>query len=201
MKYAGILLAVVLLLCAGCTRVISDASMRLVDRSITFEQLKENPDRYIGKYVLVGGAIAAVGNTKRGGEIEAVQFRLDSDSMPDESYGSQGRFLAQADGFLDPLIYKTGRLVTIVGEVKGHTSRPLDRVDYDYPVVAIREIHIWSARERGYYPYPSYYHYDYPYYSPYPFYDPYYPYYYPFYPDYDDYYRGRPPYRPWPRRR
>lgn len=172
MKYLRFFIVVAFSLCAGCsTPVISEESLRLVDRSFSFSQLKEAADRYVGKYAILGGAIASVSNTKQMGQLEVVQFQLDSDNMPVESYTSGGRFLAQTDGFLDPLVYKRGRLVTIVGEVKGHKTMRLDQTEYDYPIIAIREIHLWKPAEvRYYYPYP---------YPPY----------------YDDYWWR--PYRPW----
>lgn len=62
------------------------------------------------------------------------------------------------------MIFKPGRLVTLVGEIKGKKVQPLDEVDYSYPVVAIKEIHVWKSQdyESGY-PYPTpapYYYYD-----------------------------------------
>lgn len=170
MKYFRYFIALAFFLCAGCaTHVISDESLRLVDRSLSFDQLKENPDRYVGSYALLGGVIASVSNNKQMGQLEIVQFQLDRDNMPVESYRSGGRFLSQTDGFLDPYVYKTGRLVTIVGEVKGHKTMRLDQVEYDYPIIAVREIHLWRPVEVRYYPYP--------------------------YPYYNDYWW--PPYRPW----
>lgn len=173
MKYSRLFIALAFFLCAGCaTRVISEESLRLVDRSLGFAQLKENPDRYVGSHVLLGGAIASVGNTKQMGQLEVVQFQLDSDNMPVEANVSGGRFLARTDGFLDPLVFKPGRLVTIVGEVKGQKTMRLDQVEYDYPVIAIREIHLWKPAEVRTYPYP--------------------------YPYYDDYWwRPFRPWRPW----
>jgi len=160
MKYSRLFISLLFLLCAGCAPVISEQSMQLVDRTLSFDTIKKNPDQYIGRYVLVGGKIASVSNSKQAGQLEIVQFRLDSDNMPVESHQSGGRFLAMHNGFLDPLIYKPGRLVTIVGEVKGQRTMPLDRIEYDYPVIAIREVHLWSPEYVRPYPYP---------------YDPYYP--------------------------
>ncbi len=164
MKLSRFLIVLALILCAGCTtHVISDDSMRLVDRSLGFAQLKENPDRYVGSYVLLGGAIASISNTAQTGQLEVVQFKLDNDNMPVESHITGGRFLAQANGFLDPFVFKSGQLVTIVGEVKGHKTMRLDQVEYIYPIIAIREIYLWRPAEAGYYPYPYYppYYYDY----------------------------------------
>jgi outer membrane lipoprotein len=163
MPYSGFFLLIVLLL-TGCVHAISDETLRLVDRSVSFALLKENPDKYIGSQVLLGGTIASVKNTKQGSELEIVQFRLDSDNKPEESYNSGGRFLAQSANFLDPVIYKSGRPVTVAGEVKGHKTTPLDQIEYTYPIISIRELYLWKEPESYGYPYP------------YPYYYPYYPY-------------------------
>ncbi len=156
-----------MLVLSGCAHAISDEGHRLVDPAITFSRLRENPDAQLGKYVLVGGSIAGVKNSKEGAQLEIVQADLDSSDAPTNIYHSDGRFLATSPALLDPFIYKPGRLVTIVGEVKGQRTMPLDEVEYTYPVIAIREIYLWKeyAVEYGYpYPLPSiYYNYD-PYY-------------------------------------
>lgn len=170
------------LLMAGCAHVISDQSMRLVDRTITFNRLRENPDAFGGKYVLVGGIIASVKNTNAGGQLEVVQLPLDSSGTPEDSYASGGRFLAVSPGFLDALIYKQGRMVTLVGEVKGKRVMPLDEVEYGYPVVAMKEIYLWKEYERERYPYSG------PGYYPYYWYDPW---------DYYWFYRPGPFLRRW----
>ncbi len=134
------------MLLGGCARVISDQSRSLVDPTIQFAGLRQNPDAYIGKIVLLGGRIASARNTKEGSVLEIVQFDLDGD-VPQDSFISHGRFLATSVDFLDTLIYKADRRVTLVGEVKGKKTLPLDEVEYTYPVVAIREIHVWAPAE------------------------------------------------------
>jgi outer membrane lipoprotein len=165
-----------LLLLSGCSHIISDASLRLVDRSVTYRMLKEEPDRYQGRYLLLGGAVASVRNAKGESVLEVVQYNLDSDGMPLEPNLEGGRFLARTDRFIDPLIFKNDRLVTLVGSVSGHRKQTLGDMEYDYPIINIREMHIWRR------PSPVYYY-------PYP-----YPYYYPY-----DWWWWRP-YRPWPHR-
>ena len=158
------LLALVTL--SGCAHVISEEARRLVDPAVTFTKLRENPDASIGKYVMLGGVIAGAKNTKEGGVLEVVQVDLECDGIPEETFRTGGRFLATTPSFLDIMVYKTGRLVTIVGEVKGKKTFPLDEIDYSYPVISIREIHVWKTNEseQGYpYPTPGPYLYD-PYY-------------------------------------
>ncbi|TWJ26418.1 Slp family lipoprotein [Geobacter argillaceus] len=146
MKGLAILVVMGLMALSGCARVISDQSRSLVDPTVQFAKLRDNPDNYIGKTVLLGGRIASARNTKEGGVLEIVQFELDGD-VPRDSFISHGRFLATSVDFLDSLIYKPDRLVTLVGEVKGKKTLPLDAMEYTYPVVAIREIYLWQPSE------------------------------------------------------
>jgi outer membrane lipoprotein len=106
-------------LVTGCAHVFSDQANRLVDPSITFEQLKKTPKTYVGKIVKVGGIIVTTRNSKEGSQIEVVQFGLGKDDAPEESHPSGGRFLAVTPEYLDNMVYKVGRPVAIIGEVNG----------------------------------------------------------------------------------
>jgi len=154
-------------LITGCMPVFSDRTSRLVDPAVTFELVKKEPKAYVGKFVKVGGIIAATRNSGEGSQVEVVQFKLGwLDDIPDESYPSGGRFLAVTPDYLDNMVYKSGRPVAIIGEVKGEQTLPLDKIVYSYPVIAISEIHVWRAEDV--YPdrnsYPNYYD---PLYNPY----------------------------------
>lgn len=156
-----------LLFLSGCAHVISEEARKQVDQSITFSKLRGNPDTFIGRNVMLGGMVAGVKNTKDGGQLEIVQFQLDDVGFPIESSHSGGRFLATSPDFVDAMIYKPRRLVTIVGEVKGKKTLPLDEAEYTYPVITIKEIYAWKLSEtEKAFPYPTpapYYNYD-PYY-------------------------------------
>ncbi len=154
-----------LLLNTGCVCAISDDSRKLVDSTLTFSNVRENPDIWIGKYIMLGGLIANVKNTNEGGQLEVVQLKLDDNGIPEDAFSSDGRFVATSPNFLDNMIYKPGRLVTLVGEIKGKKISTLDEIKYLYPVIRIKEMHVWkSAEEENGYPYPP----------PTPYYDPYY---------------------------
>lgn len=159
-----IIMSTVLLL-HGCTTIISEQSRKLVDTDAPFTRIRETPDSFIGRHVMLGGRIAGVKNTPEGGQIEVVQFDLSWSGYPEDKFVSFGRFLATSTQFLDKMIFREGMLITLVGEVKGKTKQRLDEMEYIYPVVAMREWYLWrdSAWEKSaYFPPPS------------PMYDPYY---------------------------
>jgi outer membrane lipoprotein len=163
-----------LLLFTGCAQILSENARRMADRSIQFDQIRENTDVYQGKMVILGGAIASVKNSKEGGRIEVVEFPLDSTMYPSGEH-SRGRFLAVTGDFIDPMVFKRARSVTVFGEVKGKKTLPLDETDYTYPVIEIREMHLWPEPTPETVLYPPPYYYD-----PYYFYGPFDPWYGPY---------------------
>jgi outer membrane lipoprotein len=101
--------------------------------------------------------------------MEILQKPADIEGRPRDVDESDGRFLALYKGYLDTAIYSREREVIVAGKVMGKRVLPLSEVVYTYPLISIKEIHLFKARkEERFYPYP------YPYwgYSP-RFYDPY----------------------------
>lgn len=132
----------------GCAHQgVSKEARLLADRSITYEALRQNPEQLAGKYVHLGGTIAGVRNTESGGELEVVELPLDRSGRPGERSGSGGRFLAREKRFLDPMVYKPGLTVSLVGEVQGQKTAMLDNVQYRYPVVLIKEMYVWKPED------------------------------------------------------
>lgn len=170
LKYIAPIVFPLLLLATGCAPVISKGLKEQVARELSFEEVRENPDAYRGKVVLWGGVIIGAKNLKEGTLIEVLQRPTDRRGRPKDVDESHGRFMALYDGYLDVAIYAQGRGVTIAGEIMGEKVQPLGEIDYHYPLIAIKEIHL--VKEERYQPYP----YLYPYWCP-PWW--YYPYPYP----------------------
>ena len=99
-----------------------------------------------------------------------LQIPLDAYGSPGEEERSAGRFIARAPGYADKEIYEKGRLITIAAEIAGKQTQPLDEIQYTYPVVEVKEMHLWkpAAHYREPYVYDHWYMhgYDYPYYLP-----------------------------------
>lgn len=133
---------------AACTTAVSKESLNLVDPGITFEALRQDPDRHVGRYLLLGGAIASVRvNGSGGSELEVVQFPTDHRGRITSTDRSAGRFIALDNAFRDPAIYRPGRLVTLVGQVAGSKTGPLGEVEYLYPVLTVHELRLWAPEE------------------------------------------------------
>lgn len=143
MKNSLFLILSFMLLVTGCAHNISKKSLALVDQNITYDKLSENPEAYRGEFVVFGGDIVAAQQTERGVRLEIIQHDLDSRELPDETIVSRGRFLAIAPDTLKIAICRSGRMVSIAGEIAGKEVLPLMGVDYTYPVIGIKEIHLF----------------------------------------------------------
>lgn len=143
----------------GCAHVVSRDVLKEANRDITFAELQKAPEAYMGKVVILGGVIVKSLNKEDGTLLEIYQTEIESEGMPINLDVSGGRFLAFYQGFLDSEIYRAGRKVTIAGSVRGKLIKKLGQVDYHYPYLIIKEMHLW-AEEKWYryepYPYPLY---------------------------------------------
>lgn len=155
--------------CAGVQAVPADLEDR-VNRDITFPQLFKNPLKHKGQILVIGGQVLSAKRLKNSTQIEVLQLPLNRDMKPVESLQrSKGRFLAFQEEFLDPATLPSGTRVTVVGEVSGMETLPLDETTYDFPTVAIKNLTVWPfiPSHRDIRPYPYVYPYWAPYWGPY----------------------------------
>jgi len=144
----------------SCAPVISKQLREQVAKELTLQVVLKDPEAYKGKTVLWSGVIISSVNLKEGTMIELLQKPADMQEKPKDVDESEGRFLALNPGYLDIAIYNGGRKVTIVGEIQGKKVQPLGEIEYIYPMIKVKEIHLWPVEkeDRVYYLYP-YWHY------------------------------------------
>jgi outer membrane lipoprotein len=161
MKKNFLLLAGFLFLfaCAPFSKSVMDR----VDPETSFNEVQRDPEGFRGRVVLWGGVIVETLNRANETLIKVRQTELDLEQRPKYPDRSQGRFIIQYNGFLDPAIYREGREITVAGEITGKEVLPLGNINYTYPVIKAQEIYLWER------PIPYR-----PYYPPY-YYDPFYP--------------------------
>lgn len=160
------------LLIFGCAYPISQQLREHAAKDVTFGMVLNNPSAYIGDIVIWGGTIIKTVNLKEGTQIFVLDTPLNYWGEPKQNIHSRGRFIAETSEFLDPEVYKPGYQVTLAGEVSGAKTLPLGQGSYTYPVIMIKQLHIYE--KLPYYPYYPYYYYDYwngpwwygPYYGP-----------------------------------
>jgi len=164
-----LLLVIVLGGCAT-SNVVPPALQAQVDKSLTFAQLRESPDSYRGRLLVVGGEVLSAKRLKEGTRIEVLHIPLNGSMQPESDRTlSQGRFIAVQKDFLDPATIPPDTRLTITGEVTGAVTAKLDETEYTYPVLEIKALKVWPRSEAQRYMTPSYYppsYYWRPYYYP-----------------------------------
>lgn len=136
-----------MLFLSGCAHVMSDTNLKAVDQSVSYTDLSAKPESFAGRTVLLGGVIAGVRGSDDAVMLEVAQLELFKNGVPNEDSRSGGRFLAISTELIDPVVYQPGKLVTIIGEVKGKKIQKLDSVDYPYPLIAVRELRLFRPSE------------------------------------------------------
>ena len=112
-------------------------------------QVAQTPERYSGNQVVWGGRIVHVGNFPDHSEIELLGYPLDSSQRPQARDSGGGRFIAVLRGYVEPLAYPAGALMTVEGKLNGTRAGKVGEADYLFPLVDVTQSHVWTAEEMG----------------------------------------------------
>ena len=168
----SLLSGVITLLLTGCAEVpvVPPELKEKVDSSVSFLQVKASPLAYKGRVIVLGGLVLTVKPLKQDGtRIEVLELPVDSDYEPTGRLtDSHGRFLAFHQAFIDPATIPIGTRVTVVGEVTGSITQPVDDVEYTYPTFDVKSLTVWApqAPPLWWRPYPYFGAYRGPYWGP-----------------------------------
>jgi outer membrane lipoprotein len=117
-----------------------------IDTSVSFADLKRAPSEYVGRTVMIGGNVIKAKRTEAGTELEILQLPTEKEgTLTEKRLRSEGRFLAVREQFLDPASLPQGTPITVIGTVKGETTRALDESDYTYPILEVKHIIDWNS--------------------------------------------------------
>ncbi len=133
---------------AGCAPVISVPTLKSIDRSITYKEIKRDPALYKNKKVLLGGKIIKVINKSNESLALVLQSPLRRSLKPLPENKSEGRFIIRFSDFIDPLVYR-GKLITVTGVVRTPITRPLNSTTYTYPVIEAGEFYLWKMGQNN----------------------------------------------------
>jgi outer membrane lipoprotein len=165
-------LVIVIAITGGCASKPPEAISKIPADNPTLTNVRLDIDQYIGAEVRWGGEISKVENKADKTWIEIVRRQLWGDGKPKTSGNSDGRFIASFTGFVDPVVYEVGRLLTIVGTIEDKIKRPIGEYDYVFPLVTVEGSYLWKATTVAQYPYypPPWWYYDLRFHYPGPYY-------------------------------
>ena len=152
----SIVLLAIILLTTGCA---SKPAITLAEvDDVTLDRVLGSDDAYDGDRVRWGGMVDQVENKADHTLVFVVARELNDDAKPQPDSNSEGRFVARFTGFIDPQVYREGRPLTVVGSLQGSVVRPIGEYDYRFPLVMVRDSHLWADPDKTkvyYHPYPS----------------------------------------------
>jgi outer membrane lipoprotein len=110
-------------------------------------EVSQSPERYAGNDVIWGGRIVQVQNLSDHSEVELLAYPLDSSQRPKANDSGNGRFIAVMPGYVEPLDYPPGALMTISGKLNGSRAGKVGEANYVFPLVGVGQSHVWTADE------------------------------------------------------
>lgn len=137
------------MLVSGCAHynVVPERLEDQVNHKLRFAQVKDNPDVYKGKVMVVGGEVLSIDRQNNMTKIEVLQLPLTDDFIPaDRRTTTEGRFIALSRGKdpLDPAVLEKGTAITIVGEILGSEKISVGKDHKEGPVFGIKDLTIWD---------------------------------------------------------
>jgi outer membrane lipoprotein len=99
-----------------------------------------------GSQVRWGGTILRVETKQHETCFQVLAFALRDDGAPDVSDAPEGRFVACAEGFYEPAVYRPERRITVVGVIGAPTSIKVGDYETQVPTVTVGRIKLWPRR-------------------------------------------------------
>lgn len=135
------------LLITGCVIVPDPIKVSDTVNLASYESILNGNETGEGAPVRWGGQIVAVENKKEYSELEILQYPSNHYGKPRSNLDSAGRFKVRISGFLDPLVFEKGRLITFLGELGEPAEGIIGEQAYMYPVVLASGYYMWKDVE------------------------------------------------------
>lgn len=100
-----------------------------------------------GRAVRWGGSIVSVQNKPDITIVEIVSRPLWKTGRPTRSDHSDGRFVAEIPGFVDPELLLDGSEISLVGTVQEVRPGLIGEATYQFPVMAVFQYKLWKPRK------------------------------------------------------
>ncbi len=134
-------------LAPGCSPGLSGQARSQVTYRGAFTYIQQDPSAHVGETVLLGGRILDIRTSEERSEIMVLEMPLDHWDSPIDEDRSEGRFLVYMDRFLDPVLYNKGKLMSLVGVVRGSEIRAIGQYEYNFPTIDAIDIKLWLQDE------------------------------------------------------
>lgn len=136
------------LLLAGCATFPEKLQLEDTTQLVIYEDAASKAEEVKGKMLRWGGAIAKVENKPETTVFEMVYYPLTSYGRPIASEESMGRFRVHVNGFMDPMVYQVGRLMTFTAKLNGLEKGLVGEHEYVFPTANVEAYYLWKNVQR-----------------------------------------------------
>lgn len=138
----------VALFLVGCSTFPDKLQLDDPTQLITYEDAASKAEQVKGKMLRWGGAIAKVENKTDFTVFEMVYYPLNGYGRPVSGEESMGRFRVRVDGFMDPMVYQVGRLMTFTADLHGVEKGLVGEHEYVFPTATAQAYYLWKNVQR-----------------------------------------------------
>lgn len=138
----------VALLMAGCSTFPEKLQLEDTTQLVSYEDAAAKAEQVKGKTLRWGGAIAKVENKADSTVFEMVYYPLSSYGRPISGEESMGRYRIHVNGFMDPMVYQVGRLMTFTAELNGLEKGLVGEHEYVFPTASVKSYYLWKNVQR-----------------------------------------------------
>lgn len=143
-----IYILLVALLLVGCSTFPDKLQLDNNTPLISYEDAASKAEQVKGKMLRWGGTIAKVENKPDSTVFEMVYYPLNGYGKPVSGDESMGRFRMSVDGFMDPMVYKVGRLMTFTAQLNGLETGLVGEHEYVFPTAIVNDYYLWKNVNR-----------------------------------------------------
>lgn len=146
MKYYLAFLSILLL--SGCSSLPQELASTQPSTITEYPEFLAVAESKKQEEVRLGGVIARIDNHTNQTRIEVVNLPISpSSGKPDISQDANGRFVVYMEGFIDPVTYAKGRLISVLGQTVGIEKANVGDFLYSFPVIEGSGMHLWQIQE------------------------------------------------------
>lgn len=155
----------------GCSAIPENLRVAENTELVAFDDVRAQPTLFTNMQARWGGLVAKVDVKADHTQLEVVNMSLkDNSSRPKVEQQTAGRFRVKVPGLLDPIVFKEGRSVTILGIVEPSETGMIGEQEYLYPTLSVdsaKQVYLWKEIKEvkvdtfhsPYWMYPSRWHY------------------------------------------
>ena len=140
--------ALVALFLFGCSTFPDKLQLDDSTPLITYEDAASKAEQVKGKMLRWGGAIAKVENKPDTTVFEMVYYPLNGYGRPISGEESMGRYRIVVNGFMDPMVYQIGRLMTFTAQLNGLEKGLVGEHEYVFPTATVEAYYLWKNVQR-----------------------------------------------------